>query len=473
MGDQTSVEERTANLMAKRDLVFVSHATPEDNTFALWLSTRLKLLGYEVWSDVTQLFGGEKWWEDIDEVIGGYTCRFVLVITRESLAKPGVRRELKLALKAETDNGLKNFIIPIIIDDSPFTGQPLGLSERNIISFSENWANGLKKLSKAFERDGIEKSTHSVSTTKFVNLNQDPKVILNHEKDVVISNWLSILEMPKSLNFYKLPVNISDYKDAVNSFNCPWFEYGGHLATFAYTGTVKGFFQDWEDGITKAASVELECVKKGYGHKGIGFSSLDGAIKINQLLLQSWDKAMRDKGLRPYSMANNRTAWFFPYQKPYIGRLSYPAVHGDLRNRAIVGRSEANDVYWHFCLSAKPMFGKEPKFCTIPHVVFTEDGQTPISDDKRLHRLRRRFCKMWWNDKWRDILLSYLYQLSEGSPDLQLPVGSRQCVKVSIRPLMLNSPVSLVAQEKDELDDEIEDVFVDIKSEDEESDAYL
>jgi len=32
-------------------MLFVSHANPEDNTFALWLTLRLGELGFKVWCD--------------------------------------------------------------------------------------------------------------------------------------------------------------------------------------------------------------------------------------------------------------------------------------------------------------------------------------------------------------------------------------------------------------------------------------
>src|SRR5690554_4139481 len=113
----------------QRSLIFISHAAPEDNVFTLWLSAQLKVLGYQVWSDVTQLLGGEKWWEDIERAVDQFTCKFILVITKTSLSKPGVQREVGLALAAEKKYSLTNFIIPVIIDDSGFGGQPYGLSE--------------------------------------------------------------------------------------------------------------------------------------------------------------------------------------------------------------------------------------------------------------------------------------------------------------------------------------------------------
>jgi len=52
-----------------RQLVFLSHASPEDNAFARWLATQLAIAGYEVWCDVTNLLGGEAFWKDIAEAI--------------------------------------------------------------------------------------------------------------------------------------------------------------------------------------------------------------------------------------------------------------------------------------------------------------------------------------------------------------------------------------------------------------------
>jgi hypothetical protein len=53
----------------KRSIVFISHANPEDNAFATWLAGQLTLAGYSIWSDVTQLVGGETFWDDIEAAV--------------------------------------------------------------------------------------------------------------------------------------------------------------------------------------------------------------------------------------------------------------------------------------------------------------------------------------------------------------------------------------------------------------------
>jgi len=50
-----------------QSMVFVSHANPEENEFARWLTLQLANEGYPVWCDVTKLLGGEKFWENIQD----------------------------------------------------------------------------------------------------------------------------------------------------------------------------------------------------------------------------------------------------------------------------------------------------------------------------------------------------------------------------------------------------------------------
>ncbi|MGH9689647.1 MAG: toll/interleukin-1 receptor domain-containing protein, partial [Candidatus Acidiferrales bacterium] len=60
-----------------RDMIFVSHANPEDNEFARWLSLRLANEGYPVWCDLTKLLGGETFWDDIQKAIKERTIKFL------------------------------------------------------------------------------------------------------------------------------------------------------------------------------------------------------------------------------------------------------------------------------------------------------------------------------------------------------------------------------------------------------------
>ena len=54
------------NVPLPRTTVFVTHAAPEDNEFALWISSKLALSGYRVWVDRRRLRGGDDFWDEID-----------------------------------------------------------------------------------------------------------------------------------------------------------------------------------------------------------------------------------------------------------------------------------------------------------------------------------------------------------------------------------------------------------------------
>jgi TIR domain len=70
-----------------RDTAFVSHAHPEDNTFALWLTLRLGEMGFKVWCDLTKLIGGETFWDNAEDAIRNSAAKFLYVLSRTSNTK--------------------------------------------------------------------------------------------------------------------------------------------------------------------------------------------------------------------------------------------------------------------------------------------------------------------------------------------------------------------------------------------------
>lgn len=453
------------DLTKPRDLVFISHATPEDNSFTLWLSTRLKLAGYQVWSDVTQLFGGEKFWDDIEEAIADYTCKFVIVITRTSLSKPGVQREVEHALEAEKYHSLPNFVIPIIVDDTPFSNQPYGFSERNIIPFRSGWAEGFSRLIERFNRDEVPRNTENpINIGPFISVQTNPQKTLIEQVDKTVTNWLEIKSYPEQLNFYRLVVKTDQFRKRFANFFYPWFEYNSLFASFCDLDDIQKGLNSWESP-SAAPTLIIDSALKGEPTNYPSFECFEVVKKLNFLVSDAWAKTMRGRGMHCYTMANGKETFFFPDKEEFSGQLKFPDINGEVRRRALIGYSGKNKVFWHFSVEAKANFGLHPKVTLMPHVIFTEDGNKPLSDSKRMHRLRRGFCKNWWNDRWRDMLLCYLNQLSEGNEFFELNVGSNERIVLSARPVMLESPVSIVLDsevsviENDETDVEVQENF--------------
>src|ERR1051325_8773121 len=98
-----------------RNMIFISHANPEDNLFTRWLALRLASEGYPVWSDLTKLLGGEDFWRDIETAIRNRTVKFLYVLSKTSNQKQGALMELAVARKV--GKSIHDFILPLRIDD--------------------------------------------------------------------------------------------------------------------------------------------------------------------------------------------------------------------------------------------------------------------------------------------------------------------------------------------------------------------
>lgn len=429
-----------------KKLVFISHATPEDNTFALWLSTKLKLMGFEVWSDVTQLFGGEKWWDDIEQAIEVFTCKFILVITKTSTSKPGVRREIELALAAEKRHGLPNFIIPVIIDESSFHDQPYGLSDRNIIAFSAGWAPALARLRERLVRDGVPAGKVVPDLGQKLMGLSSQGLRLQSQSDLVVSNWLEMISMPTHLCFYHLPSDPQSWKVLFSQTLYPWFEWGGMLVSFAESSAFEQHLPKYAN-ISSAPRLQLQAVLDKGPRNHNGFQRGEVIKKLNYVVSDAWGRKMRALGLHRYDMASGKVAWFFPSKDGFDGLRSFADIFRVEKRKKLVGHSQKNNVHWHYAIEIKPQFGNHPRICMIPHVVFTEDGANPLSDKAKMHRLRRGFCASWWNDRWRDLLLAYLHMISNEKDQIDIPVGIDQFISFSSRPLTLETDYTLVSAE--------------------------
>ena len=76
-------------------------------------------------------------------------------------------------------------------------------------------------------------------------------------------------------------------------------------------------------------------------------------------------------------------------------------------------------AFWrHFAYRSRPC----PYFRLRTRLLFSEDGKTALPG-KRTHRMRRSFAKAWRNARWRDMLLAFLFWLSNGESLIPASVG--------------------------------------------------
>ncbi|MDR4485607.1 MAG: toll/interleukin-1 receptor domain-containing protein [Nitrospirales bacterium] len=432
------------------DMVFISHANPEDNDFALWLALQVANAGYPVWCDLTKLLGGEDFWKDIEEAIRERTVKFVYVLSKTSNNKNGPLQELQVATNVARDKELQDFVIPALIDDLPTREFNIQLARLNSIPFSAGWASGLKNLFEKLDRDGVaRRANFSPSTVaswwrEHFGAGQG----LRREKDQYLSNWFPVQIQPERLFCHSLSRTQIGKIDIQTDLPYPGFQHGQFLISFAQAEDFKG---QLGDSIVIAESKSYAIENLLIGQEMPGFCNPREIKKfISQLLRLSWEKFIKDRGLSIYLLANGTKCIYPTTTQIGEGVVFFQGVSGQKASRNLIGyktvkATNSEEEYrrrWHFGISANPLAHPTLAFAMKTHVVFTKDGSNVLENKRVLHRARRSQCKDWWNDDWRDRLLAIMAWLSSGSKVIQISVGRDAIVAISSEPLKFISPVS-------------------------------
>lgn len=425
----------------ERRVVFVSHANPQDNYATLWLCTRLAAAGYEVWSDLTQLIGGELFWKDIQEAIRSHAAKVVFLVSRASVAKDGFLDELSLAAGTERSQSFSDFLIPCRLDDLPHNDLPAQLHRRNAIEFSQGWHAGLGRLLTKLEKDGVSRRKGvaqdelSAWSKEFLQIEGG----LNRSNERLYSTWVAIRDLPPSIRIHRRNPGQSTVRQ---SWTWPVVPFGSQLLlSFAAANELSDVHAP--QAVVLEKDVSLDGFQES-GHPALltKVSKHDVSNILVDLLQQAWDRFCEQRGLLPFELASGRKCWYLPLPPSGIERYPFADMAGKNRKKALIGRSDKYDVYWHLAVQASPVLGASPRLGMNLHVIFTSDGKTPLVSAKRMHRLRRAFCKNWWQWQWRDLLLVFLAWAARQEPTFDLPVAGNRSVRLSARPMVFDAPIS-------------------------------
>lgn len=425
----------------ERRLVFVSHANPQDNYTALWLCTRLAAAGYEVWSDLTRLIGGELFWNDIQDAIRNHAAKVVFLVSKESVTRDGFLNELSVAAGTEKAGGLADFLIPCRLDDLPHNDLPAQLHRRNAIEFSEGMHLGLGRLLTKLQKDGVPRKADlqhdelSTWSKEFLGMERG----LSRANEKLFSSWVPLTDLPPSIRIHRRNPGHSAVRQ---NWNWPVVPFGSQLLlSFAAAHELSDAPASQPLILEKDLSLD---VFQESGHPTLlaKLSKHDISNILVDLIQQAWDRFCERRGLLPFELASGRKCWFLPLPVSGIERYPFVDMLGKSRKKALIGRSDKYEVYWHLAVQANPVLGTLPRLGMSLHVIFTSDGKMPLASAKRMHRLRRGFCKNWWQWQWRDLLLVFLNCCAQQELAFGLPVGANRSVQVAARPVTFEASVT-------------------------------
>lgn len=427
--------------MGERSTIFLSHATPDDNDFARWLGAQLSLAGYEVWTDFNRLQGGEIFWNTIEDIIRNRAARVIVAASRVAQRKDGVLDEINLAVSVERTLGLDEFVMPLKIDDLPYSDFRANIARKDIIDFSENWATGLARLLQSLSRgnvprDSRDRTPEAVAFHSRLSLSDH----LRDVPDPILLNWIEVKSMPRRI--YTFALNAPTHRLGLISktLSLPNVQYGDQIISFANASNFRSALPEGttSGGYGQMLTTEFE---KARVSQFPALRPQEARKYLVQLIHQAWSKACEAKGLRRYVLSNNAVAWFAPVGL-IDGKVAFVDRDAINRRKSLVGFSAKRGVHWHFAVELRVAPGSPLRMIVRPHVVFTDDGKTPLESANRMHTLRRGFCKSWWNDRWRDLSIAYLTWFAGGSETIDLDVGGDEPLSVSARMIEELAPVS-------------------------------
>jgi TIR domain len=454
-------EKVPQNSQVQRNMIFLSHATPEDNELARWLALQLANEGYAVWCDLTKLLGGEDFWKDIQEAIRTRTLRFLFVLSKASNSKDGTLQELACAkavgssLKAE----IRDFIIALKVDDLPYSDVDIEIQRLNHVSFRGSWAEGLAKLLAKLEEDGVPKDPRFGNDAVCTWWRSQPTLSasqgLLQQPDSLSSNWFEIERFPESLYCH----DVSRRKPGRLDFDVSNLRFPAAKITdlsflsFADAEALQGQLDPSIYIASSRVVATSQIIERSL--PGI-WSSL-----LNQMLRQAWERMMEIQGFSVQRVSMRPTRFYLPKNKIPNDRIHFIGVDGKRSYRDIVGYATRLGTrrYWHYAVSSKPEMSPFPHFVVRGHVLFSDAGDVLWDNAEKAAKARRNQCKGWWNDEWRDRMLAITSHISDEEGKIQIPMAPGQFVTLSGRPALFDSPVAYqgVAEMDELLDDYYED----------------
>jgi hypothetical protein len=413
-----------------RDIVFICHATPDDNTFVRWLGARLSGHGYRVWADLFELKGGTPFWVTIEEALRQRTIKVIFVVSRQSVdpTRSGVRNELSVAdslKKLLTD---PEFIVPVRIDDVPFGDLPIQVHQLNTIDFSRDWGTALIELLDTLEKADVPR--HQGDRTAEFEAWRDSftskAVFVEEAEERVLTNWLPIVALPTSVYFYDYAVSEDVIRKALQGAALPHRLFYRLIISFLDLASLQANMPP-SVALSLRAQVSLEDFLSGNSAGVTSPRTADARNIATHLLREHLESHLISRGLRRYETASG-PAYYFPKGSVANDKVAYMAASGKATRKNVVGRSERHQVFWHLAMKVNVTLGDTPFVRFKPYICFSEDGLAAIADAKKTSAIRRRFCMNWWNKHWRQLQQAFCAFLVADDQNIAIRLGTGELV---------------------------------------------
>lgn len=369
--------------------------------------------------------------------------KVLYVLSRTSNAKDGPLKELHFAQGVAKKEKLKDFVIPLHIDDLPHSDTTIEITRINTVPFAQSWGAGLAKLLEKLEEDKALKDPKFSRTAvnEWWRTQFSAEQGLRQEPEEYLSNWFPIT-LPAHIYFHSLSRRNVGVLEVSPALPYPAVQDGRLLITFAEASDFVG-----------KLGPEMYIAEAGTPLEVAGLLAEPKTIfgkHLFRLLRVAWEQMLEERKLPVYELANKAKCFYFPKNRVPNDKVFFTDVDGERTFRAMVGYATRTNPttgvsvkrFWHYAVQARPLVHPTLAYVFKSHVLFTNDGTTIWESKKRLASARRSQCKSWWNDEWRDRTLAAATYLCDGTDQITVKLGSKATLSIPPTPMPFCSPVS-------------------------------
>jgi TIR domain len=384
--------------------------------------------GYKVWADLFDLAGGTPFWISIEDAIRKKAVKVVMVVSRASCdpGRSGVRNEISVAdavKKSVKDDG---FIIPVRIDDVPFADLPIQLHQLNAIDFSKGWGAKLADLVDTLTKAGVPRVVTDLTAEfdrwRAASVRSD--VVVERGEEPLLTSILPIVRLPEEISFYEYEGENRKFEEVVKGLPYPSAWHNRLLVSFAAAPEIQEHLP-LEFTVALRADAPFSAFLEGALTDPIGPHRRDASNAVVRLLRESFEQNLADRGLLRYE-ASAGTVMFFPKHLLPDDRVTYTNAKGRDTYKQVVGFSKVLNAHWHLGMRAVVRLDDAPSVRLRPFIVFTRDGKEPLKDADEMTKLRRRFCKSWFNHVWRPLFQAFYEFFGNRAEAVRIDLGEHR-----------------------------------------------
>jgi hypothetical protein len=415
-----------------------------DKDFALWLSLQLINQSYPVWCDLLNPEPGEYTRAVGENLVKNKAVKYLFVLSSLSNGDSELLKDLRFAYEIMQSKKLVGFVIPVQLADVPDDERTILLQGTSPIDFSQGWSVGLNDLLKYLEKSGVAKDEEFTpsKTNDLWRLQFNADKGLKYESEELLSNWFPI-RLPEILYFHELKrTGIGLLEIQKENLPFPAIQHNIYIITFA---KAQDFSEKLGNNISIKCTVEIKIQDFLEGNYDQKLAKEDLAWNfVVELLNDAWSRFFLQTKLKKHILANNRLSFYFPagFSDKGDNKAFFQGIDGRRTWRSLAGKHKSN--FWHFGIQGRAKLYPEPVFIVKPHGLASSDGINIWESKERLHTIRRRWFKNWWNPEWRDRLLAAMAYFSGEKEFFKIYLGTDVFISVSSSPLVFLSPVKYI-----------------------------